>query len=221
VREEERERGGLPEGADVLPLPGGAQRLAAVLQQGQGVLLDDGRQPVHVAGVAQDVDGEDGAGAQRDLPLEVVQIHLEGGRVDVHQAHLVAGQHARPHLGRPRHGGYENLVQAGVRRAEAEGAQQVGAAAAVDHDGVLGAHPLGEGRLEGGDAGAHRRPALLEGGVDGGHLFLAVGDVGQRVAGRHWLSGLANAMTASCQTMSRSLLGQRSSVLRMASKSPL
>ena len=152
------------EGAGLSPLVFAAEGLGGVLDDGEAVAGGDGLDRVVIRGEAEEVDGDDGAGAKSRPPaapgsgwragvalfdgldglLQLCRVDVEGGGIDVHEDRRRAEE--ADHLGGCDEG--EGGREDGVARADLEGherhEQGVGARGAAD--GVFRADVAGERR---------------------------------------------------------------------------
>ncbi len=149
------------ETAGALALVLGAERLGSVLDEDQVVALGDVPERLHVGALAEQVDDEDGAGARRDLVLDLERVEVVGERVDVAEDGAGAGAADGAGGGEEGEGGQDDLV-AGAEVQGVQGQRQgVGAGAAAD--AVGDAAIAGQLVLQGGDLGSEDD---LSGGED-------------------------------------------------------
>ena len=148
----EREAGGEAERAAGAVAPPAAERTGGVLDQRQvGELLDAGR-------TAEEMHGDDRAGARADLDLRRVDVHRL--RIDVDEDGPQTGD--RDHVGRRREGvgGHQDLVARVEPEREHREVQR--RRPGRDGDGVPRLARLGERGLELRHARTHRQHAALE-----------------------------------------------------------
>ncbi len=83
VRGVEAHRSDVAEGADLLALPRGPERVAGILDQPKVVLLAEGRDRFHVEDIAQGVGDHDGLGLFAARLFELGDVDLVAGQGDI------------------------------------------------------------------------------------------------------------------------------------------
>ena len=78
MREKEAERGDIAEGPGQAAGEGGVEGFAVVFEKPQSVAVGEVAHDVKGAGVAQDADAGDGAGAGRQGFFEAAHVHAQG-----------------------------------------------------------------------------------------------------------------------------------------------
>ena len=135
----------------------GAEGLAGVLDHVEVVLACDGQDAFHVGALAEQVHGQDGAGAGGDGRLDLGGIHAEGVGADIHEHGAEAEQGYNLSRGHEGEGHGEHLI-AGLQTEGHEGKLEgVGAAGAGER--VRRARVCGQFLLE----SAHLRPVDIAG----------------------------------------------------------
>ena len=135
----------------------GAEGLAGVLDHIEVVLACDGQDAFHVGALAEQVHGQDGAGAGGDGRLDLGGIHAEGVGADIHEHGAEAEQGYNLSRGHECEGYGEHLI-AGLQAEGHEGKLEgVGAAGAGER--VRRARVCGQLQLE----SAHLRPVDVAG----------------------------------------------------------
>ncbi len=180
---EEAESAELADRADLAPavVHARADRLGAVLDQHEPVLVAQRPQRGHVGRIAAEVHRHDRARARGDAARDVRRVDVEvvrAAHVAQHRlgAHVARGAGARDERER-RH---DHLVARADPRRQAGEVQ--GRGAARDGHRVRRAHEVGERLLERLRARAHRQPAGLQAVEHGLHVLLGDRDLGQRYA---------------------------------------
>ena len=180
---EEAERAQLADRADLASgvVDARADRLGAVLDQHEPVLVAQLAQRRHVGGVAAEVHRDDRPRARRDAARDVLGVDVEvvrAAHVAQHRlgADVAGGAGAR----HERERGHDHLVARADAGRQAGEVQRGGAAG--DRHRVGRADVVGERLLEGLRARAHRQPAGLQAVEHGLHVLLGDRDVGERHA---------------------------------------
>ena len=139
----------IADGATGLIFVAGADRLGAVLDDTQTVSAGEGHHAIHVGGLAEEVDGDDGFSLRGYFTggLCGIDIEADGAGIDEHGSSAGTGDTSGG--GEEREGGDQYFVPG----ADAEGHQgeDEGVGAAGDADGMGGAHHGGNFFFEGGD----------------------------------------------------------------------
>ena len=154
VRGVEAKGGDVAPGADHLAVVGGAERVAAVFNQPQPVLVTQRLDLGQVEGVAQGVGEHDGLGLGGDGGFNEAGVDVVGLHVDVDEDRDGAELHDRVHGGRETRSHANHFITfldgalAQFRRGEGAEGDQVGRRARVDGDQVLDADELGQLTLE-------------------------------------------------------------------------
>ena len=152
-----------PTGAEqpgVHAVPPHADRLRAVLDDGQLVAPGQFQHTFHVRQLAEQMYGQDHPGPRRHRPLRAAQVERVRHRVDVAEARPAAGQHDGRRGGDEREGRQHHLIARSQSGRAQQKHQRVGTGAHTQR--VPGAGPPGQGRLEPGDGAAVRVLAVIE-----------------------------------------------------------
>ena len=158
-----------------------SDRLGAVLDQGEPVLVAEGAQGEHVGRIAAEVHGHDRLRSGRDPARCVLGVDVEVLRAAHVAEHGLGADVARgTGAGHERERRHDHLVPRTDPRCQAGEVQ--GGGPAGDRDGVGCAHPVGERRLERLRARPHRQPPGLQAVEHRPHILLGHRDVGQRHA---------------------------------------
>ena len=169
VRGVEADGGDVAEGADVLALPGGAERVAAVFDQPQVVLLAESRDRVEIEDVAEGVGDHDGLDPGTVGLLKERGVDLEAGDSDVEEDGHEAVLEDRVDRSREARGDGDDLIAglelavAKLGRAQRGERDQVRGGAGVDQRGRPDADKAGKFALKllrpaaGGEPGVEAR----------------------------------------------------------------
>ena len=199
----EREVRGPSHGTALLPAEGGAVRFADILNEGDVFGLETVQQLLVHRVVAKDMGEKDGAGVRTHLGEDLVHVHAESMRIDIHEDWGKASLQNGSDVGNPSQGGDDDF-SGSPQFAQGAHGDEVCGGTGVDEDAVPHSKPLGPLLFEGADLGGlgQHRLGLLQISDQGVQILsenvvLHEGPIEHRAGG----SGGRHRLTSRCKNL--------------------
>lgn len=158
------------DGAAGMAFVGGTDGLGTVFDDFEAVFVGEVHHGVHVCGLAEEVDGDDGLGAGGDFAFGVVEIDVKTDGAGINEDRGGSDAADAAGGGEEGEGGDEDFIAG----AEAEGheSEQDGVGAGGNSDGVFGLSEFSDGAFKLGDFGTHDELAGAKNAEEGlGEFF--------------------------------------------------
>jgi hypothetical protein len=165
--------GGMAEGSDALALVFGAMGLTGILDDGELVIPGETQDGIHIGGLAEEVDRDNGFGAGSEGGGEEGGIEIAGRFIDIDEGGGGTGEGDGFGGGHEGGGSGDDLISGSD--AEGQEGEPEGIGSIADGDGMGGLAEGGEGFLEAGDERAAGEGAGIQDLGHGGIEFGAQG----------------------------------------------